>query len=143
MFFEADHTASPVVIVRFVRAPLDREFAEYIGFLRSLPKQTHRFGLILDLRQSPRPTMSERRQIGEWSHDHGEQFRERSVGTAFVTDSAAQRFILSSIMLISKPMGESTVVANLAAAARYQIEILSGHSLDVPPALRRIADGSA
>ena len=95
---EIDESLWPVLTIRYRGVTTTAQFAELLAARSRYLDRHERHLVIQDLTQSSSMTSSEQRRIQlEWLKKEGERMRQWVVGTAFVTDSAPLRLLLSVI----------------------------------------------
>ena len=122
--FAFDYRFTPIVIVRVSGVATDEEFTAYLDQLTEDIRTHDRLVHIYDARTSGRTPGTQRRMQAEWMAAHKDVLVQKSLGTAFVFSSAIQRFVLSSIFLISPIPGPYTIKGTVAEACAWGLEKL-------------------
>ena len=137
---EVDSSARPLVMVRFVGLASDEMFRGYLMELDAVLAEGSRYVVVLDARESISGPRHHQRWQAEWLKTNRDALREHSCGTAFVIDSAINRFVLSAVFLIQRPPNPYVVVGTLNEGLDWAESRLRSSGIEVPPSAERFRE---
>jgi hypothetical protein len=104
-----DDSLWPLLVIRYAGSPTDAQFDEYLAQRTQYLERGERHAVIMDARQASGTGPAERRyRQAAWLKQHDAALREQVVGTAFVTESALVRLMMSVVLHI-KPLASPHV----------------------------------
>ncbi|MFO0547448.1 MAG: hypothetical protein U0271_03615 [Polyangiaceae bacterium] len=115
-----DYADPAMVVVQFNGTPTDQEFEDYLCRMDDRLRDTSRppTGVIISVKAGAESPKKHRERQAKWMKQNAKVIAERTTGTAFVIESAATRFVMSSIMLLQPIPGRYDIFANLTDAKR-------------------------
>lgn len=117
----------PIIDVRFTEPATDDEYVTYLAELARLSAAHQPHVVILDVGSSTMP-QSQRKHQGIWLKVHEDVIAANCRGVAFISTSATQRFILSSVFLFSSMPTEYVVFKTPGDAETWARSRLSSSS---------------
>ena len=122
-----DHSRGNLIVVTFTGSPSDAEFDAYLATMEERLHNPAPCVYVMDARGTVNSTNAQIRRQGLWTKTHHARIFAICKGTAFVFDSPALRFVLSSVFLIHRPPTAYVVTRDLQDAltwARGMLEAL-------------------
>lgn len=114
-----DESAWPIVTITMVGASSTEEFEAYLARRARLLERGARHCTILDASRAAVPAMAQRIRQASWIRSHEQLLRRHSAGIAYVFESSAFRFVLSSIFVLSPPPSPYIVTASVDEALSW------------------------
>ena len=122
----SDMSQWPIVIHRSEGTMGPQETELFISRLDQVLMRKERYVTIFDSTKLSTSKMGDRDKILGWLRNNDANLRKYSVGTGVVLESAALRFVISSVLLIYSPPSPIKVFPNLSSAlawARAQLQL--------------------
>lgn len=133
MSIHYDDSRSPLIIFTWRGTISDADVESFTEKMIATLARQQRFAVLVDTRDSDRPTPKQRQRLAKWANDHASASKQFNVGVSFVIDKAIIRGALTAILwLAPMPMAHS-VCAKFDDAEAWLIERLAGAGLRVPP----------
>jgi hypothetical protein len=131
--FRYDDSRAPLLVVTSSGNSTNEEFDAYLKIMTEMLGRHPRYGIIMDARQSARPSPTQRQKQADWMKQHAATIRARNVGIGFVIDNAIVRGALTAILWLQPTPAPHKVFASVEAAERWVTELLEQEGLKVPP----------
>lgn len=131
----------PLIVVRFVGAPTDAEFRDYLTLLeRNLEDSIARgvtTAVAIDATDQPNAiSAAQRRTQAEWIRAHYQSLATGCAGTAFVAPTAILRGIITAVFWMQRLPYPYAVVATLSEAEAWCAGQLAASPKSIAPPRR-------
>jgi hypothetical protein len=125
-YFTLNTDKFPYIYVKFeAKQPTDEEFEEYIEYAGKLLLQNQPYAIILNLSKAGYLKAKYRIKVGNFFKKNQTHISKFCRGTAHITDSAIQKFLLQAIFAVQKPPYEYIVVKEEERAYQWLEEQLA------------------
>jgi len=124
-----DETTWPMVRITMRGSATTEEFEAYLERRTRLLDRGVPHATVLDARQAVVPPKALRELQARWIRENESRIRAHSRGIAYVFESSAFRFVLSSIFVLSPPPSPYLVTASLDEAVQWARQCLAARSL--------------
>ncbi len=114
-----DLNRMPLVIVTWEGACSDDEVQAYLTNMSEVVARPDRRAVIFDASKASPPGATQRRMQGAWLKENKERIQHKTVGTAFVIDSAIIRGGLTAVFWIQGLSTQQLVCATLPEAVQW------------------------
>lgn len=111
-----------ICLVRFVDDPTDAEFARYLAEMANFTRDTPNHVVVVVPRSVGRMSSTQRQMQAAFFNEHRDIIERNCNGLAFVTASPVQRFIMSSVFLLSRLPCAYVTVASEADAISWAVQ---------------------
>jgi hypothetical protein len=120
-----DDSDWPLFRARMPATPLsETEFSAWLQRLDQLFVRAERFALMLDVRDAPLPTATERHDVAKLLNSWHARHPHRMAAQAVVLKSAVQRGVLTAILWLSGPIYPTRPFVRMADADAWLREML-------------------
>lgn len=142
-FFSDDTRLSPIIVRTLHRHGTDAEFQEHLDTMQSFLLDERHFGFVLDFGDSPLAPPRQRKLQTQWLRVNYAALDREPFGTALVIRRSVERFVLSSIYLVTNIPGRNGVVGTVEDGICFVAAgmLASGHPL--PDAVKQIVSQPA
>jgi len=109
----------PLVVVTWEGSCTDEEVELYLAAMAEVVTRPDRRAVVLDASRAALPSATQRRMQGMWLKEHEDRIKHKTVGTAFVVESAIIRGGLTAVFWIQGLSTQQLVCATLPEALAW------------------------
>lgn len=136
-YYVDDFTLLPVIVRQHQRMASGEEFMESLASMKGCLDGPGQVGFVLSFAPGVNASHSQRKILAKWLDDNRTLLEQESYGVGLVLTSAAKRFILASILLITTMPGRIRTCASIDDGIAHVVQAIVDTEGVVPPPLRR------
>ncbi len=139
-YFDDELRGHNVLVRTFHRVGTDEEYEANLASTTAFFEQHQAAGFVLDCGHGVTITSAQRKRQSQWLRENVAVLEANPFGMALVIRNAAQRFILSSIYLVTKIPGRNKVVATVDDGLRFVVANMVREGARIPLELQEWAE---